>query len=477
MAECRGVRVTRQHPRIRACSVSDRRSRSAGARARVRCGRRRYRAAAAPCSSRPAPTCKASTRCSRCIRWPGRCSAMCCSRRSSATTARSIPRPYLARAWRWSPDRRQLAFRPARRRRAGTTAAPPPRGTSRGRSTPPAIPPPGYPRPRRAGRARVDVRAPTTPPCVLRFRAPQPGFPDVLTDLAILPAHLLRTPSRMTGLRRGGLERGAGGQRTVPIRRATSPTGAGCSPPTGFSRGARRAAKAGAVDSGGRGRAHHKARGAHVAASSTLPGSSRPTPSSSAATRALAVLDYPLLFTYGIVFNTRRPPFDRLGRAPRDRRGDRSAGDRGRLSVRLRHPGARARCRRDVPGYLPVAPAVDPQRSARRPRRASAFELLTVGSGEAPLEQMVQARLGARGLRRPHPAARALRVPRPGLRPRARLRRGRARHSGRSGARLSSPARGAGRLARRGRILPRRSALFADSMPVAFSITRAGCRG
>jgi peptide/nickel transport system substrate-binding protein len=49
-----------------------------------------------------------------------------------------------------------------------------------------------------------------------------------------------------------------------------------------------------------------------------------------------------------------------------------------------------------VPGYLPIAVAA----AASPPVRSSSpvgFELLTVGSGEAPLEQMVQSRLATDG--------------------------------------------------------------------------------
>ena len=50
----------------------------------------------------------------------------------------------------------------------------------------------------------------------------------------------------------------------------------------------------------------------------------------------------------------------------------------------------------DVPGYVPVA-ARHRGPVPRRSRPPLRFELLTVGSGEAPLEQMVQARLRAAG--------------------------------------------------------------------------------
>ncbi|MFL5516846.1 MAG: hypothetical protein ACJ8DJ_11860, partial [Gemmatimonadales bacterium] len=46
-------------------------------------------------------------------------------------------------------------------------------------------------------------------------------------------------------------------------------------------------------------------------------------------------------------------------------------------------------------GYLPVAPAAAAAPSGKG--RALRFELLTVGSGEAPLEQMVQSRLRSAG--------------------------------------------------------------------------------
>jgi len=55
----------------------------------------------------------------------------------------------------------------------------------------------------------------------------------------------------------------------------------------------------------------------------------------------------------------------------------------------------------DVPGYVPGRPIPTDPDSARRllGGRTIAFELLTVGSGEAPLEQMIQARLAGVGVR------------------------------------------------------------------------------
>ena len=115
---------------------------------------------------------------------------------------------------------------------------------------------------------------------------------------------------------------------------------------------------------------------------------------------ALAVRDYPLILPYGLVLNTRRPPFN---------------------DARARLAAALAIDRQEiVDGYLfgfaavaegPVAPTLPHYWAGRHvplapdsARRLVAalgttpqFELLTVGSGEAALEQMIQARLNAVG--------------------------------------------------------------------------------
>jgi len=110
------------------------------------------------------------------------------------------------------------------------------------------------------------------------------------------------------------------------------------------------------------------------------------------------VLDYPLIMPYGIVFNTRGPPFD----DPRVRLAAALALDRREIVDGYLYgfgSVADGPVPPDVPGYVPVRPVPTNPDSARRllGGRRIAFELLTVGSGEAALEQMIQARLAAVG--------------------------------------------------------------------------------
>ncbi|MGE5231825.1 MAG: ABC transporter substrate-binding protein, partial [Deltaproteobacteria bacterium] len=215
--------------------------------------------------------------------------------------------------------------------------------------------------------------------------APQARFPDVLTDLAILPAHLLDSVPR-PALRRAAWNEhpvGNGPFRFVrhePNRRWVFAANPDFPAALG---GAPRIARLvlavvdepvtklaalvdGELDFAG--------------IQPAYAGYVRRDP-------RLRVLDYPLLFTYGLVFNTRRAPFDR----PEIRQAISAALDRREL----------------VEGYVygfgtpatgPVPPGV-PARPAAFLRAAPGFELLTVGSGEGLLEQMVQAQLARAGFR------------------------------------------------------------------------------
>jgi peptide/nickel transport system substrate-binding protein len=219
---------------------------------------------------------------------------------------------------------------------------------------------------------------------------PQPGFPDLLTDLAILPAHLLDTVphARLRQAAWNNAPVGNGPFRFVahePNRRwvfaadPAFPKALGGPPrldrfivvvvdePT---------TKLAALTSGELDFAGIQPAHAEFVRRD----------------RELEVLSYPLLMTYGIVFNTRRAPFN----DPAVRHLLSDAIDRKELvegyiygfgtpAVGPVPPAA--------PNYLPIATT---SRSVRLPAasgRRLSFELLTVGSGEAALEQMVQARL------------------------------------------------------------------------------------
>src|SRR6266700_3034213 len=304
------------------------------------------------------------------------------------------PRPYLARAWTWSADQKSLTFRlqpgvrwddglPTTARDVAWTLS-----AARDAAT-------GYPRLNDFADVAF-VNDPNDSTVVIRFTHSQDAIPDVLTDLAILPAHVLDSIPRAE-LRRAAWNQqpvGNGPFRFVahePNRRwvfAANPDfPAVLGGPPALARliivvvddpTAKLAAlTAGEIDFAGIQPAH-----AAFVRKDT----------------ALTVLDYPVIFPYGIVFNVRRPPFDdarvRLAVAlALDRREivDGYLYGFGTVADGPVPPG--------VPGYVPVRPLPLAADSARRllGGRRVAFELLTVGSGEAALEQMIQARLAAVG--------------------------------------------------------------------------------
>ncbi len=316
-----------------------------------------------------------------------------------------VPRPYLARSWRWSDGGRALTFRlrmdvrwddgiPTTARDVVWTLE-----AARDPAT-------GYPR-------FTDLESVTAVAALddstveLRFTGAPVSrsgddLPDVLTDLAILPAHLLDSVphARLRNASWNVHPVGNGPFRFVthePNRRWVFERSPDFPPDMGGPPHVDRlivvivdepmvklsALVAGELDFAGISPQHAAFVGRH---------------------HELAIREYPLIFPYGLVFNTRRPPFDDL----RARRAAALAIDRQEIvdgylfgfaavadgPVPPGLPAYRA------PPHVPVAPD-----SARRlvaeldgPAPPS-FELLTVGSGEGALEQMLQARLAAVGFR------------------------------------------------------------------------------
>ena len=302
------------------------------------------------------------------------------------------PQPYLARSWEWSPDRRRLTFhletavrwhdgRPTRARDVTWTL-----NAARSHAT-------GYPRATEL--AELDsVRDVDDSTVVLEFRRAQTRFPDLLTDLAILPAHLLDTVphARLRQAAWNTAPVGNGPFRFVshePNRRwvfAANPDfPARLGGPPRLQRfivvvvdeptTKLAALTSGELDFAG-------IQPAHAEFVERNPN--------------LRVLSYPLLWTDGIIFNTRRPPFDRL----ETRRAVSDAIDRRELVDGYIYgfgTPAAGPVPPTAPGYLPVAEAVHGTPASPTSGAPVGFELLTVGSGEAALEQMIQARLRRAG--------------------------------------------------------------------------------
>ncbi len=306
--------------------------------------------------------------------------------------------PYLARRWRWSPDGRRaiLILAGDLRWHDGVPTTARDAAWTLERARDPAI---GYPRQSELA-TMTEARALDDSTLQLQFSAPPDGMPDVLTDLAILPAHLLDTvpdsrlrqatwqehpvgngpfrfvahePNRRWVFERnGGFPAGLGG----PPRLSRLVIAVVDEPMTKLA-----ALTSGELDVAGIQPAH----AGFVRQDSRL-----------------RVVDYPLLFTAGIVFNTRRAPF----RSPVARARVAGGLDRAALVAGFAYgfgTPAEGPVPPGVPGWPPEAatdadtglhPAVAPPTDAAPLR----FELLTVGSGEAALEQMVQAQLARRGV-------------------------------------------------------------------------------
>ena len=300
--------------------------------------------------------------------------------------------PYFAREWRWSRDSATLTFTTFARLRwhdgVATTAHDAVFTLEAARD-----PATGYPRQSDLS-SLLGAEAPDDTTLVLRFSAPPGRVPDVLTDLALVPRHLLGEVPR-AALRSAEWNRrpvGNGPFRFVayePNRRwvfeAQPDFPAELGGPPRLNRFVvavvdEPTTKLAALTSG-----ELDIAGIHPAHAEFVRRDPR-----------LTVLDYPLLFSYALIFNTRRPPFDRL----ETRRAVAGAIERGPLV-----DGALFGFGTPATGPLPPALASSGPDGPPTPAVQTAtapglrFELLTVGSGEAALEQMLQAQLAERGIR------------------------------------------------------------------------------
>ena len=306
-----------------------------------------------------------------------------------------VARPYLAKSFEWSPDSTVLTFQLNRTVR-WHDGAPTTSGDAAWTLNAARNPATGYPRQADLA-AMAQVENPDDSTLVLRFTVPQKGIPDVLTDLAILPQHLLgnvdlgqvrSAPWNESPVGNGPFKfvSHEPNRRWVFARNPDFPAELGGPPaldriviavvdePTTKLA----ALTSGELDFAGIQPAHAEF--------------VRRNPS-------LEVLSYPLLLTYGIVLNIRKAPFN----DPDVRRAIAWAIDRkgivdgyiygfGTVATGPVPPG--------IPGsveYPVTGPSLDSARTHLGDRRIS-FELLTVGSGEAALEQMIQAQLARVGI-------------------------------------------------------------------------------
>jgi peptide/nickel transport system substrate-binding protein len=320
------------------------------------------------------------------------------------------PKPYAARSWRWSADRRELTFalvtplpwhdgRPTTSRDVAFTllAARDPR-TGYARAT---------------DLTSLDtVLTPDDSTAVVRFRSPLPAFPLVLCELPVLPAHLLENVAR-TDMRRSSFnfapvgngpfrfaERIAG-QRWRFTRNADFPAALGGAPTIDE-------LVIAVVD-------EPTTKFAGLASGDLDFAGIAPTMASLAARDpGIRVIDYPVLFSTALVLNAHRPPFDDV----RVRRAFDLSIDRTRI-VEAALAGYGTPASGPVPPESPLALVREPGHDAHgadslldaagwrrsssgtrmRDGRPLSVEVLTVGSGDHAIEQLIQADLAQRGVR------------------------------------------------------------------------------
>lgn len=319
------------------------------------------------------------------------------------------PTPYGARDWSWSADRRTLTLglEPSLRWHDGrpTTAHDAEFTIETARD-----PRSGY---MRASDLEVvrRTRAIDDTTLTIEFTRPQAQFPLVLCELPMLPRHLLgdvqrsemrAAPFNLSPVGNGPfrfVERVAG-QRWVFARNEHFPAALGGPPQLA-------GAVVAVVDE-----ATTKFAGL-ASGELDVAGISPSMAALAARDPALRVVSYPVLFTTALVLNVSKPPFDDV----RVRRAIDLSLDRVRI-VRAAVAGFATPAGSPAPPENPLALPRSPRQDTRladsllsaagwqrgpggaraKGGRLFTLELLTVGSGDNAVEQLVQADLGARGM-------------------------------------------------------------------------------
>jgi peptide/nickel transport system substrate-binding protein len=320
------------------------------------------------------------------------------------------PAPYAAKRWAWSGDRRTLTFhlesslrwhdgRPTTAADAAFTLL-----AAKDAAT-------GYPR---AGDlAALDTAEATDDTTlVLRYTSAQPEFPRVLCELPILPRHHLdrvaraemrRAPFNTAPVGNGPFRfvRRDPGARWVFERNTSFPPSLGGPP------------RASGVVIAVVDEATTKFAGL-ASGELDLAGISPTMAHLAERDPSMRLMTYPVLFVTGLVFNVHRPPFDDV----RARRAVSAMLDRPRI-IRAALAGHATPASGPVPPEsrlaLPARPVLDVRladslldaagwrRDGNGVRTRSGvrfeIELLTVGSGDNAVEQLVQADLAERGIR------------------------------------------------------------------------------
>lgn len=324
-----------------------------------------------------------------------------------------VPQPYLARRWQWSNDRKSLTMHlfPSLRWHDGKPTTARDVAFTINAARDPAT---GFPR--AADLALIDsVRVANDSTIEIALRSAPPALPPILSELPIVPEHLLKDVPRASFRRQAF---------------ATAPTGNG---PFRFVR--RDAGRRWLFDRvedfpdtlGGPPRVRRlviavvdeaTTKFAGLASGDLHVAGIAPTMASLVnRDPALRVLDYPVSFATAIVFNSSRAPFDdvRVRRAVdaiinRQRVIDVALAGYGSPAegpVSASHPwftavarptAAQADSLLDAAGWRFEASAPSGSGPRRRGSEELRFTLLSVGSGDNAIEQLIQADLRSHGI-------------------------------------------------------------------------------